>query len=289
MQYAGNLVDLANTKIRLGVAGFSEVGATELYGQLVKYQQLLNAPLAITVALAAAILPAIAGAVALKNREQVQQKIDFALRLCFFVTIPSAVGFAVLSTPLFAILQYGAGAYLMEFGSIALILLAVVQIQTSILQGAGKLYMVTLNLVLGIIGKIVTNYFLISIPQINIMGAIIGSVVGYCIPITLNFLIMKKVLKIKIHPLRLLLKPMIAAVTMGITVYIAHGILSAVLFFIPGAYGINLLATLISVMIGAVTYFIVLVMMKGVSSEELEIFPKRLVRLIPQKMRDRIE
>ena len=95
----------------------------------------------------------------------------------------------------------------MQIGSVALILLAMVQVQTSILQGAGKIYIVTFNLILGIIGKIISNYFLIANKNINIKGAIIGSVICYSIPIILNFHVMKNVLKIRLGIGKLLYKP----------------------------------------------------------------------------------
>ncbi len=289
MQYAGNLVDLWNTKSRLLVAGLTDKRATELYSHLSKYQQLLNVPIAITVALATAILPAISRAVALNDRKQVRNKISFAYKLCFLVTVPSAIGFTVLSTPIFDLLKYDQGAYLMKYGSAVLVLLAVVQIQTSILQGAGRLYTVTPNLVLGIIGKIAANFFLISIPQINIMGAIIGSIIGYCIPIALNVLVMKRDLKVRLHMKALIIKPLLASGFMGVAVFITYKILSMLMFFIPSAYAVNAVACIVSVFIGLIVYFVFLVLMKGISRTDLDVIPQKLLRFIPKAMLDRIK
>ena len=50
-QYAGNLIDLTNTMSRLNVSGYIEAEASKLYGLLFKYQQLINAPVAIASAL----------------------------------------------------------------------------------------------------------------------------------------------------------------------------------------------------------------------------------------------
>lgn len=288
MQYAGNLVDIWNTKVRLLAAGFTDTRATELYSHLNKCLQLMNAPIAIAAALAAAILPAISGAVALNNRKRVQNRVDFAFRLCFLVTIPSAVGFAVLSGPVFGLLKYGEGAYLLKYGSVYLVLLSIVQVQTSILQGAGRLYPVTFFLVLGILGKIATNYFLIAVPRINIAGAIIGSIVGFCIPIFFNTLQMKKALKVKFHASALFIKPAVASGLMGLVVYFTYKILAAILVVLRNAYLINAAAAMASIFIGGAAYFMFLVLFRGITKEDLDILPQRFLRLIPGAMLRRI-
>ncbi len=288
MQYAGNLVDLWNTKARLLAAGFADERATELYSYLYKYQQLLNAPLALTVALSATILPAISAAVALKDRNQVQQKIKFAFKLCFLVTIPSAAGFSVLSSQIFELLKYGPGAYLMEMGSIALVMLAFIQVQTSILQGAGRLYAVTVNLIFGVVAKIATNYFLISIPDVNVKGAIAGSIVGYCVSIILNHISIRKSLRAKIHPFMLLTKPFIASAVMSVAVYFTYKLMVLCLFFVNSPYLVNFAASLISIAAGVLVYFSVLTLIKGISREELDIIPKRIYRYIPGAVISRI-
>lgn len=288
LQYAGNLVDLWNTKGRLLDIGYIQGEANKLISQLFKYQQLLNAPLAVMIALATAILPAISAAVTVRDRKKVLDKTNFAFKMCFMITIPSAVGLAVLSTPVYDILKYEEGAYLMKYGAIILVLLAVVQIQTSILQGASRLYAVSINLILGLIGKIVANYFLISIPEININGAIIGSIVGFCIPIALNNALMKRVLKVKLTMKALLVKPIIASLAMGAIVYFVYYAVSIVLFFTLGSYIVNAIAVFISMFIGAVSYFIFMVLMRGISKADLNLLPKKVLKLIPSSLMNRI-
>ncbi|MDP4092617.1 MAG: polysaccharide biosynthesis protein [Bacillota bacterium] len=281
MQYAGNLVDVMNTKVRLLAAGFADKPATELYSHLYKYQQLLNAPIAIMAALAATILPAISAAVALRDRKRIQNRVSFAMRVCFFITIPSALGLSILSDSIYRIIRYGPGSELMLWGSVCLVMLAVVQIQTSILQGAGKLYGVTLNLVFGIIGKIVTNYFLISIKGLNIYGAIIGSIVGYSISITLNNILIKKTLFIKTKTLQHAVKPIISAVAMGLAVLAVHAMVTGVLGY---SYFVNFFGTILSILVGIAVYFVVLVYIKGITKEELEIIPGRLRKFVPRSL-----
>lgn len=282
MTYAGNIVDLYNTKVRLMAGGVPEVQATILYGFLTKYQQLLNVPIAIISSLSMAILPAISAAVAVEDKEKVRKNINYSFRFCFMIAIPCAVGLAVLSDPVFQMLKFGGGSYIMAYGSIVLVLMSVMQIQTTILQSIGKLYIATLYSVLGIIFKIIANYFLISVPSINILGAIGGSIIGFAIPIILNHRIIRKSLGVRLGLIRYSVKPIIASIIMG-------GIICGVRYEIGGFFGlitkgyvVNVMLTAVSIVIGMFAYLIGLMITGGIKKEDLETMPLKLLRLIPR-------
>lgn len=283
-QYAGNLIDLTNTMSRLNAAGFNETEASKLYGLLFKYQQLINAPIAIASALAATILPIISAAVAVQDKKQLNEKINYTLRLCFFISIPSAVGLAVLSRPVYSILRYGDGDKLMLFGSALLILMSVSQIQTSILQGAGKLYKATFYLLIGIVVKIFVNYFLIGIRSVNIMGAIIGSMVGFIVPILLNSIEIRKSMKVNIRLLNQSSKPLISSLFMGLVVWIIYKPLYFVLNFMGNSYIANAIATAISVLAGVVVFVYMMAYVRGITKEDLDSMPARFKALIPRRL-----
>lgn len=281
LQYAGNLVDLWNTKGRLLVAGFSDERATQMYGFLYKYQQLMSAPISVIAALAATVLPAISGAMALKNNEQAGKKISSAFRLCFLVVMPSSVGFAVLSDPIFKLLKYGEGSYLMFYGSFVLVLMSVIQIQTTVLQGSSRLYTATINLLIGIVAKITVNYFLISIASLNILGAIVGSIIGYGIPAVLNTFAIKNSLKLKLNLFGQAIKPTLASVIMGLTVYFSYKYSYLLLGYTGKGYLSNAIAAAIAMLIGAFSYLSGLILLRGITRVDLNSMPNSLVRIIP--------
>lgn len=282
LQYAGNLVDLWNTKGRLLAAGFSDAMATQMYGYLYKYQQLMNAPISVIAALAATVLPAISGAMALKNNEQAGKKISYAFRLCFLVVMPSAVGFAVLSDPIFKLLKYGEGSYLMFYGSFVLVLLSVIQIQTTVLQGSNRLYTATIHLLLGIIAKITVNYFLISIPRLNILGAIAGSITGYSIPAVLNTFAIRNSLKLRFNLFGQALKPTLASTLMGFMVYFSYKYSYLLLSFTVKGYICNAFAVSLSIFIGALSYLFGLILLRGITRADLNSMPASIVGIIPR-------
>lgn len=282
MTYAGNLVDVYNTKSRLMVGGITEVNASILYGWLVKYQSLLNVPIAIISSLSAAILPAISGAIAVKDKKLARNKINYSFRLCFLIAVPCAVGLASLSAPIYDMLKFRGGEFIMAYGSVVLVLMAIMQIQTTILQGIGKLFIATLYSVIGIVFKITSNYFLIAMPKINILGAVVGSIIGFAIPIVLNHRIIKKSLNLKLSLWIHSIKPIIASAVMGALAFGTYYILSLVLGYIHKGYVTNTIATVIAIGVGGLTYGFGLVILGGIRRDDLNLMPSKLTRLIPQ-------
>ncbi|MCL2741575.1 MAG: polysaccharide biosynthesis C-terminal domain-containing protein, partial [Oscillospiraceae bacterium] len=282
LQYAGNLIDVAVTKSRLMSGGFIEAEASQLYSHLYKYQQLLNAPIAISAALAATILPAVAAAIASGDREALNGRVGFAYKLCFSVTIPCMVGFTVLSGPIYGLLKYGDGSDLLMYGSACLVLLATVQIQTSILQGLGRLYAVNRNLMLGIAAKIALNYLLVPIPGLNIKGAIIGSVFSYLIPIALNAATLKghsrrnPGMAVDRGARAHLWKPLASSAYMGFIVFISHRLACLALSFVPSPYAVEAIASVAAVAAGVASYLYFLRSFKGIDAEMLDMLPRRM-------------
>lgn len=289
MTYAGNIVDLYNTKVRLMAGGVPEIQATILYGFLTKYQQLLNVPIAIISSLSMAILPAISAAAATKDREGVTEKINYAFRLCYLIAIPCAVGLAILSDPVFQILKFAGGSYIMAYGSVVLVLMSCMQIQTTILQSVGKLYTATLYSILGIVCKIVVNYFLIAIPSVNILGAVGGSIVGFIIPIVLNHRIIKKSLGVKLSLIIHAVKPFIASVIMAASVSAVRYIFVVLLGFAKMGYLANSFSTIVAIIVGMFMYLIGLTVTGGIRKEDLKSLPRKVVRLIPRFVLKRIK
>lgn len=280
----GTIIDTTNTNNRLLAAGFTLLQAQALSGTLAKYTTLINVPITIISALAAAVLPAVAKAVALKDRSLAGRKINFGLRLCLIIAIPSAVALTVLSKPIFMLLyaRYLDGYKLLLYGSVVLVLMSVVQIQTSILQGIGKLYTVTIYSILGIIIKLVTNYIAIANRNININGALIGSILGFFIPLLLNFRYIKKHLKFKLNMKRMLMKPLISSIFMGVILYFSYNLIHNVLQFVVKGYLNNAIATITAIILGMLSYGFAMLYLKGITSEEIDIFPAAVRRLIPK-------
>ncbi|MBW9153919.1 polysaccharide biosynthesis C-terminal domain-containing protein, partial [Clostridium estertheticum] len=283
---AGTLIDSYNITSRLIAGGYLKDNAQSLYGMYLKYTTLINMPITIISALAVAVLPAISTAVALKDKQLVANKINFAFRISLLIVIPTAVGFSLLGKPIYELLHLSDGYKIMIFGSVIVIFSALIQIQTTILQGIGRLYAVIYYSVLGLIMKYIVNYILVAIPSVSIYGAIIGSVIGFGVPIVLNIVYMLKTLRIKINLKAYIFKPLVSSIFMAVVVYVGYNILSYILGFIFKGYFNNAISVLIAIALGMLAYFYAMVLNKGITNTELDTILSKIKRFIPNKKND---
>lgn len=281
---AGPLIDSANITGRLLASGYSDKAAQALYGMYSKYNTLLNVPVSIISALAMAVLPAISGAAALHDQKLLRKKMNFAFRITFLIAIPSAFGLAVLGKPIYQLMFYGDGYEILVLGAIIVVFSALVQIQTSILQGVGRLYAVTFYLVLGMVLKFIVNFIVVAIPAINIYGAIIGSAVGFGVPTVLNIMYIQKHLHTRINLRPHIARPLISSVCMAAVSFFSYTILHYGLGFIMDGYVLNAVCAVIAVALGVISYFYLILLCKGITEDEFAIIPNRIRRHLPAKL-----
>ena len=265
-----NLIDMQMVNSRLLASkAFTQNEVTALYGQLTgKYVTLTTLPVSISTALATAVLPSIASSMVQKDIKTVRKKIDVSLRLTMIISIPAAIGMGVLADEILLLLfpNYSDGGSLLKWGALSIIFLALCQIITGILQGIGRMTIPAKNAFIGSVIKIPINYFLIAIPSINVIGAIISTTVCYIIASILNFKALKRATKIKPDYNGILFKPTIASIVMGVACYFSYkGI-----FYISES---NTIATIISIFISMVVYLFSLAIIGGFKREDLSLLP----------------
>lgn len=291
LQNAGTLVDLANIKNRLGAAGFGESEADVKYGLLGQFNTLIHVPITLISALSAAALPGISGAAAVGDRKTIQEKINYVFKVCFMIAMPAAVGLAVLSKPIYHLLfpRSSEGYYLLTYGSVVVILMAAVQIQTTILQSLGRLYAAMLSMLLGIVVKIIINYMLVGRPEINILGAVFGNIICFIIPLIINTYTLRRALKMKIRLMRHMLKPAVSSLLMGAAVYIVYFILDNVFMNMRASYLFNAFSIVLEVLIGVLVYVYSLVVTGAVTQKDIGSLSPRLTKLIPSFIMNKIK
>ncbi|MCY6484649.1 polysaccharide biosynthesis protein [Clostridium aestuarii] len=291
LQNAGDLVDLAIVKSRLiNAVGYTQALTDVKFGVLTNYRQLLGVPITLITALAASALPSLSGTFALKDNKGLENKINYTFRLCMIVAIPCAVGLSVLSHPIFKLIfsPNPEGWKLMLLGSVVLVLNAVVLIQTTILQSINKLYLSTAFMIFGVIGKIVTNYLLVGIPRLNIVGAVFGNMVCFIIPLILNYVFINKSLKIKLSIFTHALKPIISSALMGVIVYGVYLSMSLLLSYSITGYFNNAIACVMAVIIGMFTYLYGLALTGGITKKDMNAMPSKIKRFVPKVIINKI-
>ena len=264
-----NLIDMQMVNSRLAAAGFPQDKINALYGQLTgKYVTITTLPVSISTAVATAVLPAIAAGVAKKAFRDVSIKMNVALRVTMIISIPAAIGIGVLGDQILAMLypNYSEGGILLKVGSVSIIFLALSQIATGILQGLGKAYIPAVNAVIGAILKIPLNYILISIPEINVVGAVISTIVCYAAASVLNFRALKKAARAKADYMGSIVKPLIASFFMAIACFGSYKLV----FYVTN---MNTVSTIIAIVFGSVIYFIIMALIRGFRKEDLDLIP----------------
>ena len=259
---------------RLQAINYSKEMANDMYGQLKGYAQtLINLPQVFSMAIGISLVPAISASYARNNKSVVQRTIGSGIRITLLIGLPCAFGLFVLAEPIIALLFFNNTARvikstgeILRILSFGVIFLTLTQTLTSILQGLGKPIIPVINLIVGATLKVVLTFTLTSIPSINIKGAAISTVVAFATAAILDLIILIKRFKIKLKYKDVFLKPFICASSMGIITGFSYYFLSAILD--------SRLTTIISILIGAFTYIVLLVITKTIAEDDLSFIPK---------------
>jgi stage V sporulation protein B len=285
IQQAGTLVDLKLVKGRLDIAGFDKSNIEILWGVLSQYTVLINVPLALVSSLSISIVPIISAHSATKDKKSLRNSVNTSVKATYLITVPSAVGLSVFSLQILQLLKLDLSiSKLLFYGSYVIILMAIVYLQTSILQGLGKVKAVTIFSVIGLIGKIIANYVFVAIPEINILGAIIGNAISFLIMLILNQVLINQSLKIKVSIVRPIIKPFIASAAMATVGLIWYNLVYKVFLMLSKGYVANALSIATTIFIAAVVYFVSLVYIGGIRKRDIQVLPRKLVRFIPKKL-----
>lgn len=211
------LLDSILVPQKLLQAGFNSTEATVLYSQLTgKASVLINVPLGISGALGSSLIPIISEAFILNRKREVKMKVETALKISFIISIPSLFGLYFMSYPILNLVfnrQIG-GYKILQYLSISIPFIIMAQTSTSILQGVGSFRKPVINLFIGCIIKSLVTFYLVSIPSINVYGAVIGTILGYIVASILNMKVLKKHLKVSVNYYQVMIKPLYASVIM---------------------------------------------------------------------------
>jgi stage V sporulation protein B len=269
-----NFIDSAIVKNRLMHSGMEESEAVAMFGIYTgKYVTITTFPIAVSMALAVALIPSLAGS---RSKSEagvagaagaVQDKIGMALKVSMIVSFPAAIGIGVLAGPILHMLFPNApdGAGLLFFGAPAVIFVAVTHVAAGALQGTGYIIIPVIAAVAGVLLKIPLNYILCAIPAINVYGAIISTTVCYLLAGGINLWWTMKLTGARIR-VSIFLRPLFAGVGMGLTAYAAYHV---VYVFAPS----NFFATVTAIFVGFVSYIYYMVLLNGFNRRDLGLFP----------------
>ena len=234
------------------------------------YSPLINIPLALSSATSAAMLPEIATFYMQKKMTEINNKIHTAIRLTMFIVIPAAMGLSVLAFPIMNVLfrtNTDVSGYLLMFGAFSVIFSALSTIMNGVLQAIGKpkipLRNAAISLGINVVTLIGLLWFtdVLSIYTILIVDVLFS--LSMCI---LNGMALKKHLGYKNEYTNTYIKPLLAALGMGVVAWLGY---YGLYLFLP----VEVVCLGIAVILGMITYIVLFVIISKTTEAELRRFP----------------
>ena len=264
-------------------AGFTQDMADWWNGTIGHARKFFDLPGAFVVPISTSLLPILSGAIAAKDKRQVDRISSTALRVTLLIGVPSSVGMAIFSQPICQLLLYNQpevaqeAAPLLTMLSIAIAFSGLLFTTNAILQSFGRATRPVVDMAVGGVIKIVLSYVLIGIPEVAAMGSAISTVVSYVVMVTLNVFAIRGSLPHMDSVARTALPLVVSAAVMGGVSYGVYWLLIQVVS--------PRLAVLPAILVAIVVYAVSVVFFKGVSYDDVAMLPKgtTLARLLHMK------
>lgn len=233
-----------------------------------KYRVLTNVPIALANALCSSMMPSLTACIERGERKLARHKVAIATRFCMIISIPCAVGLAVLGKPIIRMLfdgEYEMPAMLLRVGSVAVVLYSLSTLSNGVLQGIDKMRIPVRNAAIALVLHLGVLYLTISVLDMKLYGVVLSCVTFALIMCILNWLSIKKYLRYNQEIARTFVIPLLASLIMGVIVYLVYYFVSKSAADIP--------SVIVAVVIGVPVYFVSLLLLKGVRESEIRSFP----------------
>ena len=233
---------------------------------------LTNMPGVLTMALAMSLVPAISAYHAKRDYTGMQDTARLGLKLALIIGLPCAMGLYILAGPILSMLypnlteaELALAIDLMHTSSIGVVFLSLVQSMTGVIQGMGRPNVPVFNLLIGFLLKVGTLVALMYIPEVNIQGAAVSTVVCYAFAGLADTIYVIRKAGLEIRLFDVVLKPLLSTAMMGFIVYMIHSFMADMEH--------ETLATLASVGIGVFAYAVMAIYLRFFTREELAYIP----------------
>lgn len=233
-----------------------------------KYKVLINLPIALASAMCSAIVPSLSGSFANHDIASARSKVASAIRATMMVTIPSAIGLAVLGKPIVDMLFSGevdlAGQMLM-LGTLSVIFYALSTLGNGILQGIGKMYVPIINAAIALVVHLLSLWAMLYFMKLDIMAVVFSNIIFSLVMFILNHLAIRKFIGYKQELIKTFIIPLIVSVVMGA---VSFGIYHLFRLFLPVTA-----SCIIALVVAVIIYFVGMIMLRGFRESELARIP----------------
>ena len=264
------------------------LNSVEIYSRWGVFSQALvisNIPIAFASAIAAAAMPSVAQLVAARDEEGTRENISLAVKTTMLISIPCAVGLFVLARPVTALLftytkeaEDLATALLMAL-ALSVVFYALSTLNSQVLQGLGKLNMPIINAGIALALQSAVAVGLLFFTNLDLYSIAIANTIYSAIMCLLNQRAVRKASGYRQEVTGTFLIPALASAVMGAAVWALY---EGLLLLTKSPR----ISVVIAIPLGACIYFMMLLLFRGVTEQELRSFPKGyLLVKLAKKMR----
>ena len=256
-----NYVDMFTVvKGLVNYANFSAVDAETVYSMLSTWANKFNMILlAISTGVVVSLIPNLTESIVKKEHFQIEKKINQALGILLYLTVPMTLGISFLAKPIW-LLFYGESLYGPSVLSFYIFVGFFIGLFTSLIimiQTLKDKKIVLISLITGVVIKVLlNNYLMIAFYNVNMpayYGAITASIIGYLVSSIICLFVLKNKYKINFEEIiNNFINIMCSSFLMVIVLFICK-------LFIPITSTnriMNLVIILIYTVIGAIVYFV---------------------------------
>lgn len=263
-----------------------------LYGNYNGALNIYNLPTSLMAAVTAAVIPAVSGALARRDRRGAGRITGSALRITALVACPMAVGLYVLGKPIMALIFPSlnadlAGPLLSTLG-LATLFVCMMLVCNSILQAHGFVNLPVAIMLLGGVVKIFTNYHVVVVPSMGIYGAPMGNILCFALCMVLDLVVIARVIPRRPSYFQVFAKPAAASALMGLGAWAVYGLLSKGLMAAGKLCELdqatqeivglsrtgNGLAVICAILVAVAVYGILVIALRAITREDLSLMPK---------------
>ena len=221
-----------------------------------------------------AVIPAITASLTRKDLAEAKATSESSVRTMALIAMPCAAGLFVMAEPVIRLLcstytedKIQLAATMLAILGLTVIFNSLVLLLNAIMQAHGDVVTPVVNMLIGGIIKIIVNYMLVGQPNLNIVGAPIGTFICYISITALDLIAMKRHISARPAIFKNVIRPGLASAIMGAATFMVYRVLS-------NAISSWKLACLLSLAFAVVLYAVLVVFLRCLTYEDCMLLPK---------------
>lgn len=235
----------------------------------------------ITTTLGLSAIPVLSEAWTLKNKNTIKSSVESVIRVAMLISLPMGMGMAVLAEDILHI-AYGTSSSISISASVMALygcftfIMAVAQPLINMLQAVGRSDIPMKSVSVAAVVKVLVNFILVSIPAINIKGAIIGTFCFYLITVSVNITSLVKITGVKISFKSVFFKPLFCSALCAVGAWACSGLCRHFMpaFELNSRIDTSTVAAVIGILAAVIIYVLALLFTKSIVREDIKMLPK---------------